>query len=182
MTSTTPPARPSRLTLTPRTSLAGLLDGAWWPYSRDLSTELPPLVEALEERWGRITRITANPGPWLVASSSVSVGGHVVDVGWLTDQDRDTMILLSYALGRCDLLVVPPEAEPASAARLMALASAPGNVHTAGSLMSGEGATGAGPREAGGGENAGRTAGEASTHPHPVVGARMISLPRNMRR
>jgi hypothetical protein len=175
MTSTT---SPTRLRLTPRTSLAGLLDGAWWPYSRDLGTELPPLVEALEERWGRITRITANPGPWPVASSSVSVGGYVVDVDWLTDQDRDTMILISNTLGRCDLLVVPPEAESASAARLMALASAPGNVHTAGSLVSGESATG--PREAGGGEDAGRT--EAETPTHPVVGARMISLPRNMRR
>ncbi|WMX46227.1 DUF5994 family protein [Streptomyces roseicoloratus] len=58
---------PGTLALTPHTSLAGLLDGAWWPYSRDLTTELPPLVDALRGRCGRITRITANPGPWPVS-------------------------------------------------------------------------------------------------------------------
>lgn len=31
----------ARLSLTPKTTLAGQLDGAWWPYSRDLETELP---------------------------------------------------------------------------------------------------------------------------------------------
>ncbi|WP_234042436.1 DUF5994 family protein [Streptomyces marianii] len=128
MTSTTAPTSQARLALTPNTSLAGLLDGAWWPYSRDLTAELPPLVDALEERRGRITRITANPAPWPVASYKVPVGGYTVHVGWLTDQDRDTMMLLSHALGRCDLLVIPPETEPALAALLMAVASAPGNL------------------------------------------------------
>ncbi|MFJ9549577.1 DUF5994 family protein, partial [Streptomyces erythrochromogenes] len=47
--------RPARLSLTPKTTLAGLLDGAWWPYSRDLEIELPALAAALDETWGRIT-------------------------------------------------------------------------------------------------------------------------------
>jgi hypothetical protein len=41
-----------------------------------------------------------------------------------------------YASGRCDLLMVPPDAEPASAARLMAAASVPGDLHTAALLVS----------------------------------------------
>ncbi|MFF3604431.1 DUF5994 family protein [Streptomyces sp. NPDC002463] len=138
MTSTTALTRPTRLALTPKTSMAGLLDGAWWPYSRDLATELPPLVEALEGRWGRITRITVNPAPWPVTSHKVSAGGHTVHAGWFTEQDRDKMILLSYSLGRCDLLVVPPETEPAAATRLMAAASTPGNLHTTETVMSRE--------------------------------------------
>lgn len=36
-------AVPARLSLTPKTTLAGQLDGAWWPYSRDLEAELPRL-------------------------------------------------------------------------------------------------------------------------------------------
>ncbi|MFE5798058.1 DUF5994 family protein [Streptomyces sp. NPDC056503] len=188
MPSPAPPARQARLTLTPRTSLAGLLDGAWWPYSRDLAAELPPVVEELRRRWGRVTRITANPGPWPVAPYKVSVGAYAVHVGWFTDQDPDTMILHSHSLGRCDLLVVPPETEPASAARLMAAASAPGNLHTTDALMSGEmsgeNATGRRRREARAGEDAGETEDGASLRPRPrpVVGARMIFLPRSARR
>ncbi|MFJ6937580.1 DUF5994 family protein [Streptomyces sp. NPDC101132] len=187
MTTTTAPTRQARLVLTPTASAAGLLDGAWWPYSRDLATELPPLVEALRDRFGRVTRITAHPGPWSVAVRAVPVGGYAVHVGWFADQAPDTMVLLSYSLGRCDLLVIPPETEPASAARLMAAASAPGNFHTTGTLMSEESATRRLLREAGTGEDAWETDGGASPQPRPhprprpVVGARMIYLPRGVR-
>ncbi|MFF3534015.1 DUF5994 family protein [Streptomyces sp. NPDC002466] len=182
MTSTTAPTRRARLALTPHTSLAGLLDGAWWPYSRDLATELPSLVNALRDRWGRVTRITANPAPWPVAPHKVRLGEYAVQIGWFTGQDPDTMILLSYGLGRCDLLVVPPETEPASAARLMAAASTPGNLHTTGTLMSDESTIGRRLREARAGGNARETEGRASPQPRPVVGARMIYLPQSMRR
>ncbi|MFE0735427.1 DUF5994 family protein [Streptomyces sp. NPDC058855] len=184
MTSTTAPTRQARLALTPNTSMAGLLDGAWWPYTRDLAAELPPLVEALRDRFGRVTRITANPAPWPVALRQVPVGGYAVHVGWFTDQAPDTMILLSYSLGRCDLLVIPPETEPSSAARLMTAASAPGNLHTTGTLMSEEHETGRLLREAGAGEDAWETDGGASPQPRPrpVAGARMIYLPRGRRR
>ncbi|MFJ6937585.1 DUF5994 family protein [Streptomyces sp. NPDC101132] len=135
----TDPFLPARLALTPTTSLSGLLDGAWWPYSDDLAVELPRLVAALRARWGPITRITANPGPWPAASYRVRVDGLGLRIGWFTEQDRDTMILFSSGrLGRCDLLVIPPGTEPASAARLMAAASAPGNLHTSETLMSDE--------------------------------------------
>lgn len=55
------PGRPVRLSLTLKTTLAGRLDGAWWPCTRDLTAELPPLAAALDEPWGRITRVTVNP-------------------------------------------------------------------------------------------------------------------------
>ncbi|MFF5287599.1 DUF5994 family protein [Streptomyces sp. NPDC012756] len=184
MTSTTVPTRRTRLALTPRTSLAGLLDGAWWPYSRDLTAELPPLVDALRDRSGRITRITANPGPWPVSPYQIPVGGHAVHVGWFTDLDPDAMILLSYNRDRCDLLVIPPETAPDSATRLMAAASTPGNLHTTSTLMSDENATGRRLREVQAGEDTWETEGGAYPQPHPrprpVVGARMIALPRSM--
>ncbi|MBB4980425.1 DUF5994 family protein [Streptomyces nymphaeiformis] len=184
MTSTTVPTRRARLALTPRTSLAGLLDGAWWPYSRDLTAELPPLVDALRDRSGRITRITANPGPWPVSPYQIPVGGHAVHVGWFTDLDPDAMILLSYNRDHCDLLVIPPETAPDSATRLMAAASTPGNLHTTSTLMSDENATGRRLREAQAGEDTWETEGGAYPQPHPrprpVVGARMIALPRSM--
>ncbi|MEU9158851.1 DUF5994 family protein [Streptomyces sp. NPDC048424] len=129
---------PARLSLTPKTALVGLLDGAWWPRSRDLEAELPALAAALDEPWGRITRVSVNPGRWPVIPHTVPVAGRTVHVGWFTEQDPDKLILLSYTVGRWDLLVVPPETEPAAAARLMAAAALPGSCLTAGVLMANE--------------------------------------------
>ncbi|MET9917439.1 DUF5994 family protein [Streptomyces sp. NPDC006435] len=177
------PGLPARLSLTPKTTLAGQLDGAWWPRSRDLAAELPALADALEGRWGRITRVLVNPGHWPVVPHKVAVTGHVLHVGWFTEQDPDKVILLSYTTGRCDLLVIPPETEPASAARLMTAAALPGSILTASALMSGEAAIGRRMREARSSEDAWETDGGAAPAPqphpvaHPVVGARMIPLP-----
>ncbi|MFD5408753.1 DUF5994 family protein [Streptomyces nojiriensis] len=139
---------PARLSLTPKTMLAGQLDGAWWPYSRDLETELPPLAAALEEPWGRVTRVTVNPARWPVVPHTVAVDGRSLHVGWFTEQDPDKLILLSYAVGRWDLLVIPPETAPAAAARLMTAAAIAGSVLTAGVLMANETVIGRGIREA----------------------------------
>ncbi|WP_442814819.1 DUF5994 family protein [Streptomyces sp. NBC_01298] len=124
--------------LTPKTMLSGQLDGAWWPRSRDLSAELPALIAALAEPWGRITRVTVNPTRWPLIPHKVPVAGHTLRVGWFTEQDPDKLILLSYTVGRWDLLVVPPQTAPASAARLMAAAAVPGSVLTSRALIAAE--------------------------------------------
>jgi hypothetical protein len=136
------PVLPARLSLTPKTTLAGQLDGAWWPHSRDLAAELPPLATALDEPWGRITRVTVNPTRWPVIPHKVPAAGHTLHVAWFTEQDPDKLILLSLTMGRCDLLVIPPETEPAAAARLMAAAAIPGSVLKAGALLANEAAIG----------------------------------------
>jgi hypothetical protein len=130
---------PARLSLTPAGSVPGLLDGAWWPHSRDLSRELPALVEVLDARWGRITRVTVNPTHWPVIPRKVRVTGHTVHVGWFAaEQDPQKLILLSYTAGRWDLLVIPPETGAAAAARLMSAAAAPASLLTASQLMTEE--------------------------------------------
>ncbi|WP_405491232.1 DUF5994 family protein [Streptomyces sp. NBC_00096] len=141
------PVVTARLSLTPKTALAGQLDGAWWPYSRDLAAELPALAAALVEPWGRITRVTVNPARWPVVPHTVSVPGQTLHVGWFTEQDPDKLILLSYTVGRWDLLVIPPETGPVAAARLMAAAAVPGSFLTAGVLMANEAAIGRGVRD-----------------------------------
>ncbi|MGP4003808.1 DUF5994 family protein [Streptomyces sp. 8N706] len=130
------PSPPVRVSLTPMGSVPGLLDGAWWPRSRDLSRELPALTDMLDTRWGRITRVTVNPAHWPVIPRKVPVTGHTVHVGWFTDeQDPNKLILFSYTSGRWDLLVIPPETAAAAAARLMSAAAAPGGLLTASGLM-----------------------------------------------
>jgi hypothetical protein len=101
------------------------LDGAWWPRSRDLPSELSALADVLDPLWGRITRIAVNPRNWPILPPRIFVNGHVVKVGWFTAElDPHGIVLLSYTAGRWDLLVIPPETSTSSAARLMAAASA----------------------------------------------------------
>ncbi|WP_432037102.1 DUF5994 family protein [Streptomyces cucumeris] len=136
------PSPPARLSLTPTTPVPGALDGAWWPRSRDLLRELPTLTDVLDARWGRITRVSVNPAHWPVIPRKVPATGHIVHVGWFTDeQDPHKLILLSYATGRWDLLVIPPETSAAAAARLMAAATTVGSLLTASGLMASEAAT-----------------------------------------
>ncbi|MFH8557061.1 DUF5994 family protein [Streptomyces celluloflavus] len=130
---------PARLSFAPAGSPPGLLDGAWWPRSRDLFRELPALIAVLDVRWGRITHVTVNPTYWPVVPRKVPVAGHTVHVGWFAaEQDPNKLILLSYTMGRWDLLVIPPETDPTAAARLMSAASTPGGLLTASALMASE--------------------------------------------
>ncbi|MCG8966296.1 DUF5994 family protein [Streptomyces sp. CL12-4] len=125
-----------RLSLAPVGSAPGLLDGAWWPRSRDLAAELPSLLALLDPLWGRITRVTVNPVHWPVVPRKVPIAGHVVKVGWfLAEQDPHELLLLSYRVGRWNLLVIPPATPPVSAAWLMAAASDPLSMSTASRLM-----------------------------------------------
>ena len=127
---------PLRLMLAPAGTAPPLLDGAWWPRSRDLTAELPALTAALDPLWGRITHVTVNPTFWPVIPRKVPVNGHVVGVGWFAaEQDPHKLLLLSYSVGRWDLLVIPPETTPAAAARLMAEAADPLGALTASALV-----------------------------------------------
>ncbi|MEV4872308.1 DUF5994 family protein [Streptomyces syringium] len=129
------PPLPVRLFLNPAATRPGPVDGAWWPYSRDLTRELPALAMALDLPWGRITRVAVNPVHWPVIPGKVPVGRRVVHVGWFAEQDPHDLLLLSFRVGRWDLLVIPPETAPDTAARLMAAAGDPGNRLTASGLM-----------------------------------------------
>jgi hypothetical protein len=127
---------PPRLSLTPAGTVPTPLDGAWWPRSRDLTAELPALVAVLDRRWGRIVRLAVNSTYWPVTPRKIPVSGHVVKVGWFTTElDPHSLLLRSYGAGRWDLLVIPPQTAPETAAWLMATAVDPARVHTASRLM-----------------------------------------------
>ncbi|MEU9073560.1 DUF5994 family protein [Kitasatospora sp. NPDC004745] len=144
---TTPvaPDSPARLSLTPGGVRPGRLDGAWWPRSRDLLLELPALAADIDERWGRITRITVNPAQWPVVPHRIPVTGHTVHAGWFSaEQDEHSIAVFSYAPRRLNLLVVPPETDAVGAARLMAEAASPANTMAASGLLAVETGSGSG--------------------------------------
>ncbi|MFF1690887.1 MULTISPECIES: DUF5994 family protein [unclassified Streptomyces] len=127
---------PLRLALASTDTPGALLDGAWWPRSHDLTAELPALTAVLDPLWGRITHVTVNPTLWPVIPRKVPVDGHVVSIGWFkAEQDPHKLLLLSYTVGRWDLLVIPPQTDPAIATWLMTAATGPLRSHTARELL-----------------------------------------------
>ncbi|WP_157535784.1 DUF5994 family protein [Kitasatospora mediocidica] len=124
------------MSLKPPSETRGMVDGAWWPRSRDLTSELPSLIAVLDECWARITRVTVNVRMWPHIPAEVPTGSHILRVGWFdAEQDPADLCLLSYHTGRWDLLVIPPECEPARAAKLMAAAADVHNTQSATALL-----------------------------------------------
>ncbi|GCD39547.1 MULTISPECIES: DUF5994 family protein [Streptomyces] len=130
MTSTDAPtaaayqAVPLRLALLPQGNGPHRIDGAWWPHTRDLATELPALLDALTPRWGRITRVTVDDAMWNAGPRRLVLGRRVIRVSRSGGTGhRHTVCLLALGTGRCDLLVVAPGTPPGRADRMMTSAS-----------------------------------------------------------
>ncbi|MFF4242721.1 DUF5994 family protein [Actinomadura geliboluensis] len=117
------PAAP-RLRLTPGGAGRGVMDGGWWPRSRDAAAELTALVTALAGRPGMTaSRLIIDVGDWDRVPLRIAVLGREIGVGRLPRLDH----MVAVACGRAEpllLLVVPPETHPASAQAALARAAA----------------------------------------------------------
>jgi hypothetical protein len=120
-----PPSPPVvRLRLAPPSAVPRRIDGAWWPRSRNLLSELPLLIGALPASWGQIAGVSVNAAMWSVSPGRLLVANHVIRLRRESgSRDRHTVCLLSPGRGRRDLLVVPPEVDAADAEHLMAAAA-----------------------------------------------------------
>lgn len=99
---------PLRLRLKPKAPATGYVDGAWWPRSRDLATELAALAEVLAVRLGSVERVAYALSAWDAAPPKVDVNGIRIRLEGFTSQDQNT-IHVTGSGGRISLLVVPSE-------------------------------------------------------------------------
>lgn len=117
-------------------STAGYVDAGWWPRSRDLTRELPALLDVLWTAAREITRIAYNLEFWDAAPRKITVEGRLVRLGGYHHQDA---LLLSATdarnTDRIEFLVIPPETEPGFAERALQLSSAIGQVHSPADLI-----------------------------------------------
>jgi hypothetical protein len=128
-----------RLELDPGPSRSAVLDGGWWPRSRDLVAELPGLVHELAATRGTITHAMMNADDWDGPHPRrlPDAGGHV-RLGWYTSQPSGLLTLIcEVGRDRFDLLVVPVPATAASAAAAMTAAADPGDTRSAPELAAG---------------------------------------------
>ncbi|WP_166347378.1 DUF5994 family protein [Phytoactinopolyspora limicola] len=98
------------------------VDGAWWPRSSDLATELPALVAALSRRGFIVARVAYHQTSWNNGvGKKLATGGTTVQLGWFRTIDPHLVSLTSrHGNYRLDLLVVPADSSPLLAERVFA--------------------------------------------------------------
>jgi hypothetical protein len=103
-------------------SIPTVLDGAWWPRSRDSATELIDLVNALDAKGVRLSLIMLNPDAWRGHPRRLTAAGRTVRIGWFADLDAAVLIATTDTRRRLDLLVSIVDAEPNSALAALMMA------------------------------------------------------------
>jgi hypothetical protein len=126
-------------------SADGFIDAAWWPRSRDLTVELPALLNGLWAAGREITSVTYNLSVWDPAPRRMIVQGRKVRLGGFATSDPSTVRLVdAWERERIDVLVIAPGTEPALAERILQLAAEPGSQLRADEILTRAGAA-AGP-------------------------------------
>ncbi len=131
----TPPEHTPRLRLKPKAPHTGYVDGAWWPHSDDLTTELPDLLAVLSVRLGPIDRVLYKLNDWAKAPTELATGGHAVRLDGYRLQPPNTVEVLGLNRNRIVLLVVPPHTDPDRAHATMMAAAAPDDDSTVDGLL-----------------------------------------------
>ena len=116
------------------TDRQGVLDGAWWPRSRDIAAELPALITALTDLLGPVTRVGLDTDAWDELPRRLVVGDRVVRVDSFPVGD-DTVLITRGEADHFSLLVVPPHATPEAARAAMAAAVRADNVTRAAQIL-----------------------------------------------
>ncbi|GAA2588906.1 DUF5994 family protein [Streptomyces violaceus] len=105
----------------------GVLDGAWWPRSRDIAAELPGLISALTEYLGPITRVGLDARAWEGLPTRMTIDDRVVHIDSFAAGD-DTVLITRGEQDLFSLLVVPSHTTPDAARAAMAEAVRAGSV------------------------------------------------------
>ena len=130
-----PPRQPLRLKLKPKAPATGYVDGAWWPRSLDLSTELPALLAVLSIRLGRIQRVSYNLTTWDAAPRRLHLDSHQVRLGGFHTQHRHTVDVIGSNGLPLTLLVLPPATNPSTAHEILMMAGRRDNIDSIDQLL-----------------------------------------------
>jgi hypothetical protein len=129
-----------RLRLKPKGSLAGYVDGGWWPESRDLVVELPGLVRVLGERLGRVTRVVFPVAAWDNAPWRITVDGRMIRLEGAHHQDECVVNVCGPDRRRITLLVIPRDTTTIVSHDAMMAASGQDNVDLPADILTAAGA------------------------------------------
>jgi hypothetical protein len=133
---TTPRASVANLRLLkPAHRSCGFVQGAWWPRSADLDTELPPLLEVLSSRLGHIDCVIYDEMCWAPAPSYIEFRNGVVKLDGSRDHSINTLSVIGEQFGRLNLLVVPFHTGATDAYLSVMAAASPDDISTPDKLL-----------------------------------------------
>ena len=116
----------------------GLLDGAWWPESRDLGTQLRALADGWPEQHGRIARALYSEADWDTAPRRILSRGSIIAAGTFPHEDSHKIVLtMSGSRRRIELLVIPTTYSADNAQSAFKTATQPGSHGTAAEILHG---------------------------------------------
>lgn len=125
---------PFRLRMSVRPGL-DRLDGGWWPYTRDLDTELAELVQKFPPIHGRIMRAVYSRPDWDTAPRRISLASREIKVGSSPDGDTHVIVVETTNQQRFTLLVIPPSFTPGQGAEALLASATKGNSHSGAELL-----------------------------------------------
>src|SRR6202167_2139557 len=99
------PENTPRLRLKPKAPTTGYVDGAWWPHSDDLVTELPDLLAVLSVRLGPVARVIYKLSEWAKAPAKFPTGGSMIRLGGYNRQPVNTIEVIGINRKKLVLLV-----------------------------------------------------------------------------
>ncbi|MDR3661111.1 MAG: DUF5994 family protein [Mycobacterium sp.] len=129
-TQRTSPKQTPRLRLKPKAPHSGYVDGAWWPHTSNLGTELPDLLAVLSVRLGQIDRVLYNVREWPNVPTKLDTDGRRVLLDGYQRQPVRTVEVVGHNRDRIVLLTVPASTDPAEAHCALMSAARPGNRST----------------------------------------------------
>ena len=119
---------PVRLHMTARLARSNRLNGAWWPYTDDITQELGPLLNAVATRVGPARGVMLSHMQWGRTSPGWTPASNPrLRVSWYGHHEPDIAIVIALSGKRLDLLLIPPTASFEHAECAMAMASRDGN-------------------------------------------------------
>ena len=119
--------RTPRFRLKTKEVCSGYVDGAWWPRSDDLMTELPDLIAVLPVRQGAIRRVTYNLIEWRTTPTELVTSGCAVELDGYRGHPPNTVEVVDAEGNKISLLVVPFQTDPDQAHAIVMAAAASGN-------------------------------------------------------
>ncbi|GAA2861678.1 DUF5994 family protein [Nonomuraea rubra] len=106
-----------RLSLHPVPNRRAVVNGAWWPYSRDAAAELPGLIAAVDRLLDRVTLgISVHGDTWQSLPRRIPARGRQIRISWSRHTDP-RLITLSFAAGEPVVLLIIPSGTAADAAQ-----------------------------------------------------------------
>jgi hypothetical protein len=113
------PSNVARLALCQRDHTRGAIDGAWWPKSLDLSSELPDLVSVFGSWIGEVHRVVYDPSAWPPAPARVIRRNEMISLAPYRLVFSDTIYLMGTHSRDAVLFVLSPASSDEDARQLL---------------------------------------------------------------